>query len=68
MNGTKDFGAYGHATQALAHTVQIEAQSRHGAPRRRRRGLRYRIGKTLVLTGSRVMGRSVDVRDLVQPA
>ena len=68
MNGTKDFGAYGHATQALAHTIQIEARTRHGRPSRRRRSLRYRIGKSLVVAGSKVMGRPVDVRDLVQPA
>jgi hypothetical protein len=68
MNGTKDFGAHGHATQAMAHTIQVEARLRHGAPRRRRPTLRYRIGKTLVVTGSKVMGRSVDVRDLAQPA
>lgn len=70
MNGTRDFGAHGHAMQALAHTISVEATHRQGLPRtgRSRRGLRYRVGKALVLVGSRVMGRRVEVRDLAQPA
>lgn len=70
MNGTRDFGAHGQAMQALAYTINVEATHRHGLPRtgRNHRGLRYRVGKALVLVGSRVMGRCVEVRDLPQPA
>jgi len=72
MNGIYDFGAHGHGMQTLAqaqaHTIRIEANHRTGATRHgRRRGLRYRVGKALVATGSRVMGPSVEVRDVVQP-
>jgi hypothetical protein len=70
MNGMYDFGAYGHGMQTLAqaHTIRIEANHRTSATRHgRRRGLRYRVGKALVVTGSRVMGPSVDARDVVQP-
>lgn len=71
MNGTKDFGAYGHAAQAQAHSLMAEASRGRPTTRSRRHAdVRFRIGRVLVLAGSRLMRRRIEVPDfeLAQPA
>ncbi len=72
MNGTRDFGAYGQAAQAMAASVAADARYRSGRdlPPRGPSAFRLRTGRALIRAGSALMGRRIQLPDLdvVQPA
>ena len=72
MNGLKDFGMYGQATQAAAHSALQEGTHRPGRTTGERRpsAVRFRVGRGVVIVGSRIMGRRIELPDFdrAQPA
>jgi hypothetical protein len=63
MNGLGELPSSGIGSTAMAGSVRAEAQLRRGRPKGRPDSIRYAVGRRMVVAGSWVMGREIDIPD-----